>query len=325
MKRRTVLQLATLAFAAPGWTFAQAPKRHRLGLLATTDEKSVKPFFLNPFLAGMLDLGYALDRNLVLEIRYARGDMSRLPALADELLALKPDVLLGIEPAAVVLAKKTRTVPIILVGSSDPVAAGLVKSLARPGTNVTGMAHLYHELVPKQIELLTEIVPRMSRVAILSDSSSPARHYEQAAQAAASAKGLKLIAAAAHDTEGVRRAFEQFKAERAESVVINPSGTMVFLRHEVIGQAMRLRLPAIYAQSEVPRQGGLVSYGADLPASYRHDVPRFVDRILKGAKPADVPVQQTTKYELVINLKAARDIGLKVPQSVLLRADQVIE
>lgn len=326
MKRRTVLKLAGIVLGAPGWLLAQAPKRHRLGLLATTDEKSVKPFFLDAFLAGMLDLGYALDRNLALEIRYARGDMSRLPALADELLALKPDVLMGIETPAVVLARETSTVPIVLVGSADPVAAGLVKSLARPGTNVTGMAHLYLDLVAKQVELLTEIVPTMSRVAFLNDSSAFARdRFLQFAQAAAKAKGLQLIDASAQDAEGMRRAFAQFKAERAEGVVISPSGTMVFLRHEVMRQATLLRLPAIYAQSEVPQQGGLVSYGADLPASYRRDVPRFVDRILKGAKPADLPVQQTTKYELVINLKAAREIGVKVPQSILLRADRVIE
>jgi putative ABC transport system substrate-binding protein len=323
MKRRTVLQLAAALLAFAGWAMGQAPKRHRLGLLATTDEKSVGPFFLDAFLAGMSDLGYALGRDFDLEIRYARGDMRRLPVLADELLALKPDLLMGIEPAVVVLAKKTVSVPIVLVGSSDPVAAGLVKSLARPGTNVTGMAHLYNELVGKQIELLTELVPGMSRVAYLGDSSSPAStrdSYKRAVAAAASARRLAHLHAWAQDADGVRRAFEQFKTERVGGVVIGGSGTMVFLRREILTEAARLRLPAVYAQGELPRQGGLVSYGADLPASYRNDVPRFVDRILRGAKPADLPVQQTTKYQLVINLKAAREIGVKIPQS-----DQVIE
>ena len=326
MKRRTALQFAGALLSLPALALAQAPKRHRLGLLATTDELSVKPFFLDTFLAGMLDLGYALDRNFVLDIRYARGDMSRLPALADELLALKPDLVMGIETAAAVLSKKTTTVPIVLVGSADPVAAGLVKSLAHPGTNVTGMAHLYVELIAKQIELLTEMIPRMSRIAFLNDSSAVARdRFQQSAQAAAKAKGLKLIEASAQDAEGVRRAFAHFKTERAEGVVINPSGTMVVQRHEIMREALRLRLPAVYAQGEVPQQGGLVSYGANLPASYRLEVPRFVDRILKGAKPADLPVQQTTRYELVINLKAARNIGITIPKSVLLRADRVIE
>jgi putative tryptophan/tyrosine transport system substrate-binding protein len=318
--------LGVFALAAPTLVCAQARKQRRLGLLATTDEKTVKSFLLDAFLAGMLDRGYALDRNLRLDIRYARGDMSRLPALGDELIALKPEVLLGIEPAAVVLARKTTATPIVLVGSSDPVAAGLVKSLARPGTNVTGMAHLYHDLVAKQIELLTEMAPKMSRVALLSDSSSPALgRYEQAAQAGATAKGLRLIKASVLDAEGVRRAFEQFKAERADGVIVGASGTMAFLRHEVMQQAGIARVPAIYAQSDIVREGGLVSYGADLPWSYRQDVPRFVDRILKGERPADLPVQQTTKYELVINIRAGRDIGLSIPKSILLRADKVIE
>ena len=325
MKRRLVLQLGVSALAAPTLVWAQAQKQRRLGFLAMTDEKTIKPFFLDAFLAGMLDRGYALGRNLRLEIRYVRGDMSRLPALADELIALKPEVLLGIEPAVVALAKKTSTIPIVLVGSSDPVAAGLVKSLARPGTNVTGMAHLYHDLVAKQIELLTEIAPKISRVALLTDLSLTRERYEHAAQAGATAKGLRLIKASVLDAEGVRHAFEQFKAERAEGVVVGASGAMVFLRHEVMKQARIARVPAIYAQSEVVREGGLMSYGADLPWSYRQDVPRFVDRILKGENPANLPVQQTTKYELAINMKAGRDIGLSVPKSILLRADKVFE
>ena len=326
MKRRVVLELGICALAAPALVLGQAPKRHRLALLATTDEKTVKTFFLDAFLTGMLDLGYALDRNLTLHIRYADGDMSRLPALADELILLKPDALLGIEPAAVVLAKKTSIVPIVLVGSSDPVAAGLVKSLARPGTNVTGMAHLYVDLVGKQIELLTEMAPKISRIALLNDSSSLARErFEQAAQAGAIARRLQLVIGSVQDADGVRRAFAQFKAERVEGVVVGPSGTMVFLRREIMRHATLLRLPAIYAQGDIPREGGLASYGADLPTSYRRDIPRFVDRILKGEKPADLPVERTTKYELVINMKAARDVGLSIPKSILLRADRVIE
>lgn len=326
MKRRLVLQLGLFALAAPTSLLSQPRKKHRLGLLSTTDEKTLKSFFLDAFHAGMLDLGYAVDRDFGLDIRYARGDMSRLPPLADELLALKPELLLGIEPAAVVLAQKTRSIPIVLVGSSDPVAAGLVKSLARPGTNVTGMAHLYHDLVAKQIELLAEIAPKMSRVALLTDTFSLApERFEQAAHAGAAAKGLRLTKASVQDAAGVRRAFEQFRKEGAEGLIVGASGTLVFLRREIVNQARMTRIPAIYAQSDVVRDGGLASYGADLPASYRRDVPRFVARILKGEKPADVPVQQTTKYELVISIKAARDIGLSIPKSILLRADRVIE
>ena len=329
MKRRVILQLGIFAIAAPTSVLAQVQKWHRLAVLATADERSVKSFFLDPFLAGMLDLGYAIDRNLKLDIRYAGGDMSRLPALADELIALKPDVLLGVEPTAVVLARKTSTIPIVLMSSSDPVAAGLVRSLAHPGTNVTGMAHLYVDLAAKQIELLTEMAPKMSRVAILSDSSplvrEVAERFEKAAHAAAIVKGLQPIKDSAQDADGVRRAFDRFKAERAEGVIVSPAGTLVFLRYEIMRQANIARLPAIYAQGDVVRDGGLASYGADVPASYRRDIPRFVDRILRGDKPASLPVQLTTKYELVVNVKAGRDIGLSIPKSILLRADKVIE
>jgi putative ABC transport system substrate-binding protein len=328
LKRRDALLFASALVAAPAVALAQAPRTRRLGVLATTDEKTVGPFFLDAFRAGMLDLGYRVDRDYVLDIRYARGDMSRLPALADELLALKPDVLMGIEPAVHVLVKKTATVPIVLVSSSDPVASGLVRSFARPGTNVTGMAHLYTELVAKQIELLAELVPSMSRVAYLGDSSAPLVNQElgkKATRYAAAAKKLVLVDAWVHDAKGIAAAFARFESERSEGVVIASSGTMVAFRSDIMKETKRLRLPAVYAQSEVPRLGGLVSYGADLGASYRKDVPRFVDLILKGANPAEVPVQRTTKYELVINLNAAREIGLQVPRSLLLRADRVIE
>jgi putative tryptophan/tyrosine transport system substrate-binding protein len=324
--RRRRFLLGATAFAAAPLALAQARKPRRLGLLATTDEKTVRPFFLDAFLAGMRDLGYELERDLKLDIRYARGEMSRLPALADELIALGPDVLLGIEPAVIVLAGKTRSIPIVLAGSSDPVAAGLVKSLARPGTNVTGMAHLYHDLVAKQIELLLEMSPATSRVALLNDATSLSRErFEREAQASATAKGLWLIMAMVQDAEGVRRAFERFRVEQADGIIVGPSGTMVFLRHEIMKQANAAGMPAMYAQSDTVREGGLASYGADLPTSYRRDVPRFVDRILKGEKPSDLPIQRTTKYELAINLKAARDIGLSIPKSVVLRADKVFE
>ena len=325
MDRRTFLALIAASPALAGEGLAQPGKSYRLAFLSTTDEQSLKAFFLDAFLAGLADLGYTRGANFTLEIRYARGDMSRLPALASELIALKPDVLLGIEPAALALRRATSVVPIVLVGSSDPVAAGLVKSLARPGTNVTGMAHLYHELVAKQIELLMETAPGMSRVGLLQDPPQTGDRLEHAARAAAKERKADLVRVSVQDPAGVPSAFERFKAEGVQGVVVGPSGTMVFLRREIMKQAARFRLPLIYAQSDVPRDGGLMSYGADLPYSYRRDVPRFVDRILKGEKTAEMAVQQTTKYELVVNLKAAAGIGLSIPRSVLLRADQVIQ
>jgi putative tryptophan/tyrosine transport system substrate-binding protein len=326
MNRRALLGLGVVTLTKPSALLAQGGKLHRLGFLGTTDEQTGKLFFLNAFLAGMLDLGYSLDRGLTLDIRYARGDMSRLPRLADELIALQPDVLLGIQPAVEALARKTRTIPIVMVGSSNPVEAGLVKNLARPGTNVTGMTHLYEDLVAKQIEVLADIVPKMTRVGLLRDSSSRVNErFARMAQAGAQARKLHLVMASAEDAESVRRAFDELKAAGAQGVVVGPTGTFVYLRKHILEHATRLRLPAIYAQSDFVRAGGLVSYGADLPDSYRRDVPRFVDRILRGTNPAEIAVQQPTKYELVVSAKAARSIDLSIPRAVLTRADRVIE
>lgn len=311
---------------APRMLFAQATRHHRLGLLAVSDESTTKLLFLDPFLAGMRARGYMVGQNFQLDVRHGNGDARRLPALADELIALRPDVLLGIETAVRVMASKTSTIPIILVASSDPVAAGLVKSLARPGTNVTGMAMQFDSLIAKQIELLTEVVQGMSRIGYLADDSAAAGgRFESYARAAARAKRLTLVTAAAHEPEGIRRAFAQFEKAGAEGVVVASTGALLLHRKTIITEATRLRLPSIYSEVQNPRSGGLASYGADTAETYRTDVPPYVERILKGAKPAELALQQPTKYVLVINLKAARDIGIDIPRSVLLRADQVIE
>jgi putative ABC transport system substrate-binding protein len=224
------------------------------------------------------------------------------------------------------MAAKTSTIPIVLIASADPVAVGLVRSLARPGTNVTGMSGLYDQLLAKQIELLTEVVPRMSRVAYLSDSSSGTREqFEQVARDAASAKGLSLTIAAASDLQGIRRAFTEFAKERVHAVAVQPSGPMAFFRNAIAGEASRLRLPSISGGFQFAESGGLISYSASILENMRNQLPIYVDRILKGAKPADLPVQQSTKYEFVVNLKTARAIGITIPRSVLLRADRVIE
>lgn len=325
MKRRTFVQLAALASAMPVWARAQTSMVYRLGWLVTSDESAAKPF-VESFLAGMHGRGHSIGRNLLVDIRYTRGDATLLSGLTDELIALKPDVLMGIESACRVMAARTRTIPIVITGSVDPVAAGLVKSLSRPGTNVTGVSNQLDLLISKQIELLTEIVPGMSRVGLLSDATYAGREiYERAARSAAKAKGLTLIIAAARDAEGVRQAFADLKNNRVDAVAVAGTGPMFFWRKAVIEGAARSRLPASHPVAQFVEIGGLFSYATDIRASFRNEVADFVDRILKGANPAELPVQQSSRFELVVNLKTARELGIKIPQSVLLRADRVIE
>lgn len=325
MKRRTVLQIAGAMLAAPHWALAQTSKTYRLGWLSTSDEATSKPF-IESFLAGMRERGYVVGKNLVVDVRYTRGDAARLPGLTDELIALKPDALTGIESACRVMAARTKTIPIVILASVDPVAAGLVKSLSRPGTNVSGMSNQADLLLIKQIELLTEIMPKMSRVGLLSDATFAGREIlERAAQTAAKAKGLTLVIASVRDAESVGQALAELKKERVDAVAVAGTGPMFFWRKAVVEGAIRLRLPTSNPMSQYVELGGLFSYAINFRESYRTEVPDFVDRIFRGANPAELPVQQSSRFELVVNLKAAREIGVTIPQSILARTDRVIE
>lgn len=312
--------------AAPALGIAQT-KIYRLGWLSTADEEATKASVEDAFLPGMRDLGYAIGRNLVMDIRYAKGEVSRYPALSDELIALRPDVLLGIGDACRAMAKKTSRIPIVLTASFDPVAQGLVKSLAKPGTNVTGVSHLIGPLIAKHIDLLTEIVPRLSRIALLNDASFAHRNfYARVAQETARAKGLTLsIVETVPSPEAIRAAFARAVKERAQGIVVGGTGPFFGARRALIEESVRLRVPSIYNVAGYVSAGGLISYGANVAESLRTEVPPIVDRILKGANPAEMPVQQSAKFELAINLKTARQMGLTIPQSVLFRADRVIE
>jgi putative ABC transport system substrate-binding protein len=331
MKRRGLLQAVAAALASPALLFAQAPKRFRIGWLLAGSPESLNPLE-EALLTGLRERGYVPGRNLVLDVRFARGDTARLPALAGELVALKPDVLLAIEPEAGVLRAKTDKIPIVLTASSDPVAAGLVKSLARPGTNVTGMAYRNEELLAKHIELLTEINPKMSRLALFNKVPLPNSYdvdltarFEEVAKRAATAKGLNLVVARARNPQEVGQTFAELEKGRPEALVVVATGATFALRQEILAHARRLRLPSI---SSLPpawvEAGGLLNYGPNFLETYRY-VATFVDRILKGANPAEMPVEQPAKFELVVNLKTAREIGIKIPPSLLLRADRVIE
>ncbi|MGH8676517.1 MAG: ABC transporter substrate-binding protein [Burkholderiales bacterium] len=328
MDRRRFVAGVGGALAFPGALRAQALRQFRVGLLAGADEKSATPN-KEQFVLGLRDLGYEIGRNLDFDIRYAGGDTGRYAALADELIALKPDVLVSVDSGAIVMRAKTETIPIVLLTSTDPVADGLVRSLARPGTNVTGLADLFEQLVAKHVDLLTEIAPRISHIAFLDFARPPnplsAERYEAFAKKAAAGKKLKLMIARARDPDSVRQVFATIERDHVQGIVVAGRVETYQLRKEIIGHARRMRLPAI---SALPpgwsEDGGLLNYGPDFHHSYRY-AAKFVDRILKGARPADLPVEQISKYLLVLNLKSAREIGLTIPQTLLLRADRVIE
>lgn len=312
--------------ASPALVLAQTSKRFRLGCLWTGSEANIKPLE-QAFVSGLRDRGYVVGQNVIVDFRYAEGDSGRFPVLVDELIALRPDVLVGIESVAAAMKVRTSIIPIVLIASADPVGAGLVESLARPGTNVTGLTGLGAELVAKHIELLTEVVPKMSRVALLVETSTDAEtraRYEMVARMAAKKKGLTLVVTSARDSQSLRKGFAVLEKERPDGLVMAPSAVLFNLRREILDDTRRLRLPAISGYPQFAESGLLLSYGVNLLESFRY-AASYVDRILKGAKPAELPVEQISKLELVVNLKTARELGLAIPQSIQVRVDRVIE
>ncbi len=272
------------------------------------------------------NLGYVDGKNIAFEYRYANNKVDQFPALADELVRLKVDVLLTPGTAgALALKNATRTIPIIFTDVTDPVAAGLVDSLARPGGNITGFSSVEAVLAGKRLELLKETVPKLSRVAVLWNPQNPSSAQEwKESQPAARGLALQLHSMEVSSADKYESAFkEAIKARSAALAVL--SNALAFSNQERITDlAIKTLLPAIYVQRNFVVNGGLISYGPDQAERYRR-VAVYVDRILKGTKPADLPVEQPTKFELVINLKAAKQIGLKIPPNVLARADKVIK
>jgi putative tryptophan/tyrosine transport system substrate-binding protein len=271
-------------------------------------------------------LGYVEGKNIAFEYRYAEGKLDRLPALVDELIRLKVDVLVTPSTPATVAAKNvTRTIPIVFYSGSDPVAAGLVDSLVRPGGNITGFTTISAELAGKRLELLKEILPKLSRVAALwnpRDTASTQTWKES--QLPARELGLRLHSLEVNSADKLEGAFKE--AIKANSTALALMGSPIFSLNQklIVDLAAKNRLPTIYPQGEFVLVGGLMSYGADEDEPYRRAAV-LVDKIIKGAKPADLPVEQPTKFEFVINLKAAKQIGLTIPPNVLARADKVIK
>jgi putative ABC transport system substrate-binding protein len=305
----------------------QAAKIARIGYLVTN--LAANPHWLEAFLQGLRDLGYVEGRNLVIEYRSAEGKLERLPALAAELVALKVDVIVaGSTPHALAAKQATKTIPIVFTVAADPVQSGLVTSLARPGGNVTGLSNFAPELVGKCLELLKQAVPGVSRVAVLWQPGAFGERTEKdllkRADVAARVLGVRLQFVEARGPTDLDRAFSDMTRARADALTVLTGAMFVNERRRLVDLAAKNRLPAVYPLREFVDAGGLMSYGANLADLVRR-AATYVDKILKGAKPADLPVEQPTKFELVINLKAAKALGLTIPPSVLQRADEVIE
>jgi putative ABC transport system substrate-binding protein len=327
-RRRFLLTSLTGAFAAPLASEAQQPASlPRIGFLATASLSDPRvPRFLQAFREGPRELGYVEGQNIVIEFRWAEGQYDRLPGLAAELVRLKVNVIVAGGPPAIQAAKQaTETIPIVMAAVADPVATGFVASLARPGRNITGLSLMHSELVGKQLELLKEVLPKVSRVACLGNPANPnyapgLRH----AQDGARALGVRLQPLEARDRGEIDSAFAAITTGRAGAVIVLTDTVLLDHRTRMADHAVRRRLPTVFGNSEFAEAGGLLAYGPSLADGYRR-AATYVDKILKGARPADLPIEQPTKFELVINLKTARALGLTIPPSLLQRADQVIE
>jgi ABC-type uncharacterized transport system substrate-binding protein len=325
-RRRFLLTSLAGAVAGPLAVEGQQPKTIvRIGFLSSSSAERERPR-LTAFQQTLRELGYLEGQNIVIEQRYAGGNFQQLPELAAELARIKVDIFVVVgAPASLAARKTTSVIPIVMVGVADPVGVGLVDSLARPGGNVTGLSDFNAGVVAKRLELLKEVVPSASRVAVLLNPANPSNPLQlKLIQAAAETLGVRLFPLEAKSAEEIDRAFAAMRTERAEAVIVIGDPMFGTHRRRLIDLSAKRGLPAIYSTREYVIDGGLVSYGTNLDDLYR-PAAVYVDKSLKGAKPADLPVEQPTKYELVINLKTAKALGLTIPPSLLARADQVIE
>jgi putative tryptophan/tyrosine transport system substrate-binding protein len=303
----------------------QSTKIPRIGFLSTSS-LSANAARTEAFRQGLRELGYVEGKNIVIDWRSAEGKADRLPALAAELVRLKVDIIVSSGPTATRSANEaTVTIPIVIAFDSDPVGSGFVASLARPGGNITGLSTLAPEISGKLVELLKEIVPRLSRVAVLGTSTTPGyAPVLKEMELAAGALKVKLQNLDVLSPKDIETAYRAASKGRAQAVLVRGGPVLTSQRTQVVELAVKSRLPAIYNVAEFVEAGGLMTYSVSMTDLYRR-AATYVDKILKGAKPADLPVEQPTKFELIINLKAAKQIGLTIPPNVLVRADKVIK
>jgi putative ABC transport system substrate-binding protein len=326
-RRDTVFALLALG-AAPLVSHAQQQgKIWRVGFLTQRRRPdSIDSDFIGAFPRGMRELGYVEGKNLVIEWRFADGKFERLPDLAAELVRLKVDVMVsGSSQAISALQKATTTIPIVMTTSGDPIGSGFVKSLARPGGNITGLSNLTSDLGTKQLELLLSMVPKLSRVAVLVNPVNPSlAAFLKNIPSAAQRVGIAVLPLEARTAQEIENAFPTMTQGNAKAVIVAVDAFFIQQQRPIAELAAKHRLPSVSGNREFAEAGGLMSYGPNFAEQFRR-AATYVDKIFKGAKPGDLPVEQSTKFELLINGKTAKALGLTIPQSVLLRADRVLE
>ena len=327
MERRTFIGviaggLLAAPLAAEGQQAAKVP---RIGFLGNSTA-ALEANLVGPFREGLRDLGYVEGRNILIEYRWAEGQYERFPALIAELVVLKVDVIVTAgTPASLAVKKATTSIPLVMVAVGDPIGVGLVASLARPGGNATGLSSIAPELEGKRLELLREVVPKLSHIAVLWNPDNPFHAGSlKEARAAAQVLGIKVQPLGVRVSEEFPAAFAAILRERPGALLVLADRLFLHNRARIVDFEAKRRLPGVYPYRELVEAGGLMSFGPSYAGMHRQ-AAHYVDKILKGSKPADLPVEQPTKFELRINLKAAKALGLTIPQTVLLRADEVIQ
>jgi len=326
MDRRAFLAGAAALLAAPLAVEAQQAGSRRIGYLESSSPSPARLQLWEAFRQGLRELGYLEGKDIVFEPRFGEGNADQIQRFAAELVELKVDILVTSGTPATEAAKQaTRTIPIVMTQLADPVGSGLVASLGRPGGNVTGLSTQDADLGGKRLELLLQVVPRVSRLAQLVDETSTGTVLiGKGTKAAAASVGVQLQSLGVRDKGELDRAFAAMKKARADALIVESSSMLFAWRERLAELALTNRLPTMFAQRQYAEAGGLMAYSADFSDLYRR-AATFVDKILKGAKAADLPIEQPTKWVFVINLKTAKALGLTIPPSLLARADQVIE
>jgi putative tryptophan/tyrosine transport system substrate-binding protein len=320
-RRNFLLVVSTGALTAPSWAQPPAKVPH-IGFLSTQTPATLAAR-LKVLREALRELGYAEGKNIHIEHRYAEGNVARLPDLASELLRLRPHLIVATStPAVQAILKHTSTVPILMTGTADPVATGFVASLAKPGRNVTGLSLMAPQLAGKRLQLMKEVIPALARVAFLAHGGDPAhRLFIKEAEGAAAAFGVRVEPVIINGPDQFEEAFSTMARARVDALIVQP---LFGPDSRIIALAAKHRLPAVSDADRFADAGGLIYYGPDRFALYR-SLAAYIDKILKGAKPADLPVEQPTKFSLVVNMKAAKALGIAIPQSILLQAERVVE
>ncbi|MGH7341076.1 MAG: ABC transporter substrate-binding protein [Candidatus Rokuibacteriota bacterium] len=326
VNRRRVLGALSLGLlVAPGFGHAQPPRLFRIGFLGNSTA-ALEANLVEPFRDGLRELGYEEGRNIRIEYRWAEANYERFPALINELIALNVDVIVAAgTPPALAVKKTTASVPMVAVAIGDPVGTGVVASLARPGGNITGLTSIAADLEGKRLELLRQVLPELSHVAVLWNPLSPFSVVaEREAQAAARTLRMKVSSLGVRTSQELDDALATFARERPGALLVVADRVFLHNRSRIVSVSAQLRLPGVYAYRELVEAGGFMSYGPSYADMHRR-AATYVDKILKGAKPGDLPIERPRKFELIINLKTAKALGLTIPPSLLVRADQIID